>query len=485
MTDSTNHEEEDASRSAAYEDAVKQVKAHCDQYSGARTAELTFLLKRAYINRPLYCQIKLLSLLIEDSGDRFPSTFEITDRQNPSRSWKQGIKVYDAGKTYLVAQGWIRFTADNKLVEGDTIYLTRAPNGLCLQRIVRGNGSGTKSKPKAEPVKVAIKDKEEAVVETTQDDTIEVEVDTRLPSDRVVVADVTRGSEIVQVPAVNGVDDEKPPDFVYVHQAVTGLGVSLRSNPKELAPCCKCVGVCKPNCECTVAYDKGGLLLTKRPRGPGFPGLPWRRLRSEVVFECSYRCRCGPECHNRVVQHGIRHQLEVFRTKYKGWGLRAAEPILEGSFVCEYIGELISCSEAETRGRDIENGDAYLYDLDLLEEENVSTGEMDVDTSRIVVVDARTFGSVARFANHACGPRDGCAVEPDHPCNMTKVSVFVGHRDPLQPRLCLFAQRDISPGEELCYDYEYLIGSKFDPVTHEEVAIPCHCDSPHCRKRLV
>lgn len=55
--------------------------------------------------------------------------------------------------------------------------------------------------------------------------------------------------------------------------------------------------------------------------------------------------------------------LQVFRTVWKGWGLRAAEHIPEGAFVCEYMGELITCSEAETRGREILDGDAYLYDL--------------------------------------------------------------------------------------------------------------------------
>ena len=87
-------------------------------------------------------------------------------------------------------------------------------------------------------------------------------------------------------------------------------------------------------------------------------------------------------------------------------------------------------------------------------------------------------------ANHACGPK-GEECGPTHPCNMTKVSVFIEHRDPTQPRLCLFAQRDIAVGEELCYDYDYAIGTKVHPFTGEEVAIPCHCESPDCRQRLV
>lgn len=41
-----------------------------------------------------------------------------------------------------------------------------------------------------------------------------------------------------------------------------------------------------------------------------------------------------------------------------GWGVRAAHEIPKGSFVCEYVGEIISDSEAETRE------DSYLFDLE-------------------------------------------------------------------------------------------------------------------------
>ena len=306
----------------------------------------------------------------------------------------------------------------------------RGATGLLLRSIIRGPG-----KKRGEP-KLAV-------------------TDSRMLTDKVVIDDVTRGSELVRVPAVNGYDDEAPPPFTYVPLSVTSRGVSLRSNPKELQPGCRCRDFCKSECECPVAYNHQGLLLPEqdRPKGLGFPGLSWKRLRSEVVTECSYVCRCGPDCINRVVQKGLQRRLEVFRCKNKGWGLRAMEAIPTGAFVCEYVGELITCAEAETRGRDIENGDAYLYDLDLLAEKQ---DDEDVDSSNLVVIDARAYGGVARFANHACGPK-GEQCLPTHPCNMTKVSVFIGHRDPVQPRLCLFAQRDITAGEELCYDYDYVV----------------------------
>ena len=393
-----------------------------------------------------------------------PTSLEIVDEES-NTSWPQSMVTYEAGKAYFDMSGWGPFVDDNQLCEGDRVFFLRGAKSLLLRCIVRGPGKRT-----------VMEDKRVVVDKVPQ-------MDTRMLTDKTVVEDVTRGSELVKVPAINGYNNEEPPPFTYVPSLITGPGVSLRSNPKELQSCCRCRDFCKGDCDCPVAYNHKGLLLPPqdRPKGLGFPGLSWKRLRSDVVMECSYMCRCGPDCVNRVVQKGIQRQLEVFRCKHKGWGLRAAEAIPQGAFVCEYVGELITCAEAENRGRDIENGDAYLYDLDLLAEKQE---EFDVDSSSLVVIDARVYGGVARFANHACGPK-GEECGPNHPCNMTKVSVFIEHRDPTQPRLCLFAQRDIAVGEELCYDYDYAIGTKVHPFTGEEVAIPCHCESPDCRQRLV
>jgi len=42
-----------------------------------------------------------------------------------------------------------------------------------------------------------------------------------------------------------------------------------------------------------------------------------------------------------------------------GWGVRALETIPSGSFVCDYVGELISDAEADNR-----EDDSYLFDLE-------------------------------------------------------------------------------------------------------------------------
>lgn len=49
----------------------------------------------------------------------------------------------------------------------------------------------------------------------------------------------------------------------------------------------------------------------------------------------------------------------MFRTEGKGWGVRTLKDIPRGTFVCEYIGEIISDSEADKR-----EDDSYLFDLD-------------------------------------------------------------------------------------------------------------------------
>ena len=50
--------------------------------------------------------------------------------------------------------------------------------------------------------------------------------------------------------------------------------------------------------------------------------------------------------------------ISIFRAFGMGWGVRPLADVPKGTFVCEYVGELISDSEAETRE------DSYLFDLD-------------------------------------------------------------------------------------------------------------------------
>ena len=70
------------------------------------------------------------------------------------------------------------------------------------------------------------------------------------------------------------------------------------------------------------------------------------------IFECNKRCKCGPKCANRVVQKGRKVILSIYRTSNGcGWGVKTLENIKKGSFVVEYVGEVITSDEAEQRGK--------------------------------------------------------------------------------------------------------------------------------------
>lgn len=71
-------------------------------------------------------------------------------------------------------------------------------------------------------------------------------------------------------------------------------------------------------------------------------------------------CSCHTlTCNNRVVQRGVTHRFQLFKTASKGWGIRTLKAIPKGTYVCEYVGEVISDQEADRR-----EDDSYLFDLD-------------------------------------------------------------------------------------------------------------------------
>jgi hypothetical protein len=63
-------------------------------------------------------------------------------------------------------------------------------------------------------------------------------------------------------------------------------------------------------------------------------GYIHQRLKAHVwsgIYECNAKCACHTkQCTNRVVQSHLYHQLQLFRTSSKGWGLRALHDIPHG-----------------------------------------------------------------------------------------------------------------------------------------------------------
>lgn len=221
----------------------------------------------------------------------------------------------------------------------------------------------------------------------------------------------------------NNVDYEIPPtNFRYTNNVIPADGIVIPDDP-PIGCDCNDDGECDTKSNCCgkasgskFAYSKNRSIIVKQ-------GTP--------VFECNKRCKCGPSCRNRIVQQGRRHSLLIFKTSNGcGWGVRTNKAIARGQFIAEYVGELITCDEAEKRGKEYDAvGCTYLFDLDFNENDNLYS------------LDAAKCGNVSRFINHSCNP------------NLGVWAVWTDCLDLDLPKICLFALRRIEAGEEITFDY--------------------------------
>uniref|UniRef100_A0A7J7RWC4 [histone H3]-lysine(9) N-methyltransferase n=2 Tax=Pipistrellus kuhlii TaxID=59472 RepID=A0A7J7RWC4_PIPKU len=252
--------------------------------------------------------------------------------------------------------------------------------------------------------------------------------------------DIARGYERIPIPCVNAVDGEpSPSNYKYVSQSCVTSPMNIDRNITHLQYCV-CIDDCSSsNCMCGQLsmrcwYGKDGRLLPE-----------FNMAEPPLLFECNHACACWRNCRNRVVQNGLRARLQLYRTQNMGWGVRTLQDIPVGTFVCEYVGELISDSEADVREED-----SYLFDLDNKDGE-------------LYCIDARFYGNVSRFINHHCEP------------NLVPVRVFMSHQDLRFPRIAFFSTRLIVAGEQLGFDY----GQRFWDIKGK--LFSCRCGSPKCR----
>lgn len=164
-----------------------------------------------------------------------------------------------------------------------------------------------------------------------------------------------------------------------------------------------------------------------------------------VFSECSSQmCPCGERCDNQKIQrHDWTAGLQRFMTDNKGWGVLTRDFIKTGAFILEYVGEVVSEREFKSRMATRYAHDTHHYCLHL---------------DGGLVIDGHRMGGDGRFVNHSCEPN----------CEMQKWSVHG------LPRMALFASRDIKPGEELTYDYNFAL---FNPSEGQQ----CKCGSNACR----
>lgn len=199
--------------------------------------------------------------------------------------------------------------------------------------------------------------------------------------------------------------------------------------------------------------------------------VPYNRDRCllrvcDAVFECGPDCPYGKRCIIKLVQHGLPRDLEIFKTREKGWGVRCWHKIFAGDFISEYVGEILTIEDSEER-----ENDEYFFDCRVIPAAARKDGlytMTDGDSALLnksgseFLIDGRTRGNVTRYINHSCEP------------NLIVQCVFIGNER--LPRICLFAWKDIEPGEELCYDYAQEQNSAAAPFQ-------CNCGAPKCKSQ--
>ncbi|KAL1453943.1 hypothetical protein WDU94_010244, partial [Cyamophila willieti] len=197
----------------------------------------------------------------------------------------------------------------------------------------------------------------------------------------------------------------------------------------------------KPNYSCYEAQACNCQL----PNEPDKRGCGEDCLNRLVYTECiPSMCPCGTRCANQSIQrHEWAPGLIKFMTDGKGWGVKTRDVIKAGTFILEYVGEVVSEKEFKNRMGTIYANDTHHYCLNL---------------DKGLVIDGHRMGGDGRFVNHSCAPN----------CEMQKWCVNGLFR------MALFSMVDVPPGTELTYDYNF---SLFNPAEGQR----CRCGSSNCR----
>ena len=233
------------------------------------------------------------------------------------------------------------------------------------------------------------------------------------------------------------------PDIMYVEGNIPGPGVDPDEFESEFSVGCKCQTQClATQCSCIRSFSSyiNNCIVEEK---------------QEPIIECNSYCACTENCGNRLVQRGPLNCLKIVESEGKGSGLSTTEFINKGQFICEYAGEVIDIEEAKRRFE--ENKRSMNYVIVIFEH----VGKQKTTTC----IDPKYFGNIGRYCNHSCEP------------NARLVPVRV---ERALPRVCLFACRDIEPGEEITFHY----AEGVDTNVHNLSETPCLCGSSTCLSYL-
>lgn len=193
-------------------------------------------------------------------------------------------------------------------------------------------------------------------------------VEFQVKKSKIFSSDMSEGKEFRGISLVNTLNYNAPPkmDYMTVRQAMPGVNINVEN---EFLCGCDCTDNCqdKSKCACWQLTIEGQKILPNLDRDPNI-GYSYRRLPERVltgIYECNKTCKCSKSCLNRVVQNPLSQKLQLFLTEKKGWGVRCLNDIPQGTFICIYVGYLLTETDANEGGKNY--GDEYLAELDYIE----------------------------------------------------------------------------------------------------------------------
>lgn len=173
-----------------------------------------------------------------------------------------------------------------------------------------------------------------------------------------------------------------------------------------------------------------------------------KRATTESAHHSASRHASAKKAPAATLASAAPRYFELRRSPIQGLGAFATEPIKKGTKIIEYTGERISNDEADRRYDDsrMKRHHTFLFTL-----------------SSRTIVDGNVDGNEARFINHSCDPNCEAIID--------------------RSRIWIYAKRNIQPGEELVYDYQY---EWYDDYTDEDVKMyVCHCGAKNCRGTIL
>lgn len=143
------------------------------------------------------------------------------------------------------------------------------------------------------------------------------------------------------------------------------------------------------------------------------------------------------------IRHLSNEYISIRRSKIHSKGAFAKKDIPKGTYIIQYVGELITKAESNRRAdsvvskakKDVTKGAVYIFEL-----------------NKRYDIDGNVWWNPARFINHSCNPNAETVND--------KGAIWI------------YALKDIKKGEEVTYNYGYSIDEYEDH--------PCRCGAKNC-----